>query len=306
IIQRDAFSGVVLLAKGEKPILRRAYGSASKEYNVPNRIETRFNLGSINKFFTRIAIEQLAGKGLLDLDDTVGKHLPDYPNPEAAAKVTIRHLLEMTSGIGDFFGEKYQSTPKNRIRTLQDYLPLFAEEPLLFEPGSNNRYSNGGYIVLGLIIEKVSGISYFDYVQEHIYAVAGMMHSGHLQSDIPTENVASGYSRFWDGQEHTDEPRRNNIYTRPCCGSSAGGGYSTVDDLLKFVLALKADKLSAPESVKRMSQGAFGIAGGAPGINAALERDNSRDYTIIVLSNYDPPTAGRVARKIRELLERLR
>ncbi|HEX9916298.1 MAG TPA: serine hydrolase domain-containing protein, partial [candidate division Zixibacteria bacterium] len=101
---KDEFSGVVLVAKGQKPIFRKAYGLASKEYNVPNRVDTRFNLGSISKFLTRIAIEQLQGKGKLSLDDPIGKYLPDYPNKEAAENVTIRHLLEMTSGIGDFFG----------------------------------------------------------------------------------------------------------------------------------------------------------------------------------------------------------
>ncbi len=151
-VSADDFSGVALLASGEKPIFRMAYGLASKEYGAPNRVDTRFNLGSINKFFTRIAIEQLAGAGKLSLDDPIAKHLPDYPNADAAAKVTVRHLLEMKSGIGDFFGEKYAATPKNEIRNLEDYLQLFASDPLEFEPGARERYSNGGYVVLGLIV----------------------------------------------------------------------------------------------------------------------------------------------------------
>ncbi|MGB8657545.1 MAG: serine hydrolase domain-containing protein [Candidatus Zixiibacteriota bacterium] len=303
---KDEFSGVVLLAKEGKPIFRQAYGLASKEYNTPNRIDTRFNLGSINKFFTRIAIEQLEGKGLLKPDDPIIKYLPDYPNHEAAKKVTISQLLDMTSGIGDFFGEKYQSTPKDRIRTLSDYLLLFGADSLLFEPGTNRQYSNGGYIVLGLIIEKVSGQTYFDYVRDHIYDIAGMGNTAHLEADAPMANVASGYTNNWDENDHPGEPRRNNIYTRPARGSSAGGGYSTVDDLLKLVVALKTNKLSAPKTSEEINGAGIAIAGGAPGINAQVETYPETDYVIIVLSNYDPPAAGKVARRINSFLERLK
>jgi CubicO group peptidase (beta-lactamase class C family) len=306
ITVEDSFSGVVLLAKGENPIFRKAYGLASKEYNVPNRVDTRFNLGSINKFLTRIAIEQLERKGKLRFEDPIGKYLPDYPNQEAAEKVTIQHLLDMTSGIGDFFGKKYQSTPKDRIRTLSDYLLLFGDEPLLFEPGTNRQYSNGGYIVLGLIIEKVSGQTYFDYARDNIYKIAGMGNTTHLEADMPVENVASGYTGNWDENDHPGEPRRNNIYTRPARGSSAGGGYSTVDDLLKLVVALKGSKLSAPKTSEEINQRGIAIAGGAPGINALVQTEPETGYVIIVLSNYDPPAVEKVARKIDSFLDRLK
>jgi D-alanyl-D-alanine carboxypeptidase len=220
--------------------------------------------------------------------------------------VTISHLLDMTSGIGDFFGEKYLLTPKDRIRNLSDYLLLFGDKPLLFEPGTNRQYSNGGYIVLGLIIEKVSGQTYFDYVQDHIYKIAGMENTTHLEADVPEENVASGYTNNWDENDHPGEPRRNNIYTRPARGSSAGGGYSTADDILKLVLALKSNKLSAPRTSEEISRQGIAIAGGAPGINAKVETNPKTDYIIIVLSNYDPPAAEKVARKIDSFLERLK
>lgn len=300
--RKDEFSGVVLLAKDYKPIFFKAYGFASKEYNFPNNINTRFNIGSINKFITRIAIEQLKVAGKLKLDDTIGKYLPDYPNREARDKVTIKHLLEMTSGIGDFFGERYQLTPKNKIRNLSDYLPLFADKPLLFEPGTKTQYSNGGYIVLGLIIEKISGKSYFDYVKENIYRIAGMENTDHFEADIPVENVASGYTRFWNGEEHPNEPRRNNIYTRPARGSSAGGGYSTAEDLLKLIIALKENKLSAPEISREIIGNSIALAGGAPGINALVETFPKKGYILIVLSNYDPPSAERVGKKMESLI----
>ncbi len=304
LVEKDEFSGVVLVARGETAIFKNAYGLASVEYGAPNRIDTRFNLGSINKMITRVAIEQLVSKGAIGYDDTIGKFLPEYPNA-AAAKVTVRQLLDMTSGIGDFFGEKYAATPKNAIRDLADYLPLFAADPLLFEPGTDSRYSNGGYVVLGLIVEKASGTSYFDYVRQNVYEVAGMKNTGHLMADVPEKNVASGYTRNWDDGEHPDEPRRSNIYTRPARGSSAGGGYSTADDLLNFVLALKADRLGASETAK-MFAGNMAFAGGAPGISAYVETVATTGSTIVVLSNYDPPTAVKTGEKIGRLLKRLK
>ncbi len=301
----DLFSGVVLLAQGDEVVLHEARGQASVEYGVANRPDTAFNLGSINKLFTRVAIGQLAESGSLSLDDKIGKFLPDYPNREAAAKVTVRQLLDMSSGIGDFFGRKYQETPKDRIRDLADYLPLFAAEPLLFEPGSQRRYSNGGYIVLGLIVEKASGQSYFDYVRDHVYGPAEMNGAGHLEADNPMANVASGYTRSWDGSDHEKEPRRNNMYTRPARGSSAGGGYSTAMDLFKFAQALRAGKLLGPLS-REWFAGPQAYAGGAPGINAELDMDPLPGWTVVVMGNTDPPAANNLAQKIAILLRRMR
>jgi len=313
----DEFSGSVLVARDGKTMLLRAWGLASREFNVPNRPDTKFNLGSINKIFTRISVGQLASKGKLSLDDTLGKHLPDYPNRDAAAKVTIRQLLEMQSGIGDFFGAKFDATPKNRLRRNADFLPLFSAEPLLFEPGSQRRYSNGSYIVLGEIIARASGMDYFDYVRENIFQPAGMTNTDSYEADVPVPNLAEGYTRNWDGTERTSGPRRKNIYTRPARGSAAGGGYSTVEDLLRFTQALLADKLLPPAytdwvltgaepaaegRAASRQRGGLGIAGGAPGINAALELDLETGTTVIAMSNLDPPAAMEIAKKARRFL----
>lgn len=300
----DLFSGVVLLAYQGQVLLHEARGLASKEYSAANRPDTRFNLGSINKLFTRIAIGQLIELKKLSLDDPIRKFLPDYPNQEAADKVTVRHLLDMTSGIGDFFGRRYEETPKSQIRELADYLPLFAGQPLHFQPGSERRYSNGGYIVLGLIIEKASGKDYRSYMRDHIYKPAGMDSTGHLDADVPTTNVASGYTRNWDDADRGSEPRRNNLYTRPARGSSAGGGYSTSADLLKFALALKTGKLLGPLAEEWFS-GPQAYAGGAPGINAELDLEPVPGWTVVVMGNYDPPAANQLAQKIGLLLKRL-
>ena len=228
------------------------------------------------------------------------------PSSSNAAKVTVRHLLDMSSGIGDFFGDRYESTPKGRIRDLADYLQLFGSEPLAFTPGTSNAYSNGGYVVLGMIVEKASGQDYFDYVREHICVPAGMESTEHLEADVPARSVASGYTRDWDGKQHQGEPRRNNIYTRPARGSSAGGGYSTADDLLKLVVALKAGLLGAPDVSRSVAESGAAVAGGAPGINAYLETLPKSGHVVAVLSNYDPPAAMNVGRTISGLVKRLK
>lgn len=314
----DEFSGTVLVAKDGKPIFHKAYGLASREYDTPNRTDTKFNLGSINKIFTQVAIGQLAEQGRLSLDDKLGKHLPDYPNRNAAEKVTVRHLLTMSSGIGDVFGPKYDATPKDKLRAVRDYLPLFSAEPLAFEPGTSRQYSNGGYVVLGAIIEKVSGQDYYDYVREHVFKPAGMRDTDWYEADMPAENLASGYTRR-GAESGGAKARVNNLYTRPAKGSPAGGGYSTAEDLLKFTLAVRAGKLRVPDFRRaegaRKVQGAaaqdtrggngVGIAGGAPGINAVLEADVASGYTTVVMSNYDPPSASAVGKQIREWLARV-
>jgi len=306
---RDQFSGVVLIADHGEPIFKKAVGQASKEYDVPNTLGTRFNLGSINKIFTQILIGQLVAEGKVALDDHVDKYLPDYPNREVAAQVSVRQLLNMTSGIGDFFGPEFQATPKDRIRDLKDYLPLFAAKPPLFPPGTRSQYSNGGYVVLGLIIEKVTAHTYYDWVKERISEPLGMKDTGFLEAEYPASNVASGYTRNgMDGkmQDHW----RNNVYTRPARGSSAGGGYSTALDLLKVANALHSGKLIVPtfgaavagRPLPQRDPDGLGIAGGAPGINATLDTGVAGRYIVIVMSNYDPPSAMDVAKQVRRLL----
>jgi CubicO group peptidase (beta-lactamase class C family) len=313
-VRDDKFSGAVLVARDTSILFTKAYGYAEKRFNIPNRIDTKFNLGSINKFFTRLAIGQLAEKGILSLDDTVIKLLPDYPNKKVAQRVTVKQLIQMTSGMGDFFGPKYAQTPKGKIRTLNDYLQLFVDEPLLFEPGTQERYSNAGYIVLGLIVEKLSGQDYYTYVREHIFRPAGMLNTDSYPMDGVTPNLAAGYTH----PEGNDTTWVSNIYSAPGRGSSAGGGYSTVEDLFRFLQALRNGKLlSARYSAWMLTrdlpstnpplplkQGIIGIAGGAPGINAAIEFDAEMGNTVIVLGNYDPPNAQNVARKIRGMMRR--
>ena len=297
----DKFSGAVLLAKDGKPIFEKAYGMASKSYAAANRTDTKFNLGSIDKIFTKIAIGQLIQQGkIASVDDKLIKYLPDYPNKEAAEKITLRQILTMQSGIGDFFGPKFEKSAKDQYRTISDYLPLFANEPLLFEPGTKRQYSNGGYIVLGAVIEKITGKTYYDYVRENIFLPLEHGDTDFSEMDEVISNRATGYTKHGVVESVA---WRENVELQPARGSSAGGGYSTTHDLLKFANAVDERKIFNPafEAGATVAPGkpfaimrGIGIAGGSPGVNGVLETDMPGGYTLVVLSNYDPPSAEAV------------
>jgi len=292
----NQFSGVVLVAQGGVPQFERAYGMADREAGRANNLETSFNLGSINKLFTGIAIRQLAAAGKLNIDSSLARAWPDYPNQDAAPKVTIRQILEHRSGIqGNVFAAPAGKT-RHDVVTLQDYFELFKNDPLQFEPGSRQQYSNAGYIVLGLLIERLSGENYFEYVRRHIYEPAGMTQTGSWRVDRWPANTALGYTRGGQDAPPDAAVKRNTDFL-PGKGSSAGGGYSTAHDLLRLLNALREHKVAnGPEA------GMVGIAGGAPGLNAAVEGGLPGGYDVIVLANLDPPAAERVVRLIRSAL----
>ncbi len=315
----DEFSGNVLVIRDEKPLVRISVGMADAGFGVPVNDSTTFNLGSINKIFTKIAIGQLLQQGKLTIDSPFGKYLKNYPNPEVAGKVTIRQLLEMTSGIPDFFGEEFEQSPKDRFRTNADYIPLFADKPLWFEPGTDRKYSNGSYVLLGAVVESVTGISYYDYVRERIFRPAGMTSTDSYALDEIVTNRAVGQTT--EGGNGSDK-RHSNIYTLPARGSAAGGGYSTTDDLHRFIVALRDGRVldskyaswiitgeyphaETEEPVLPLTSGGMGIAGGSPGVNGVIECDLMTKTIIIVLSNYDPPSAERLGAAIRRILGRV-
>jgi CubicO group peptidase (beta-lactamase class C family) len=301
LAKADAFSGVVMIAKDGKPIFSKAYGYANLEAKTPNALDTKFNLGSINKEFTVVAIGQLMKQGKLMWDDKLIKILPDYPNKDAAAKITIGQLVTMQSGIGDFANDDFWAMDRRKLRDIRDFFNLIATKPLLFEPGTSRRYSNGGYIVLGMIIEKLSGMSYYDYVRQNVFEPAGMKDSGSFFMDKLPTNTAFGYT-----YHHQTKPGRGrNDTILSARGSSAGGGYSTASDLLKFIAALRSGKLALPDDsgVLRDKFGGIGAAGGSEGVNALLEDDERTGYTVVVLSNIDPPSAERPGLKLMEWLK---
>ena len=327
-VARDTFSGAVLVAKNGQPIFTKAYGLANKAANSPNRADTKFDLGSMNKMFTAVAIAQLAERGKLSFTDTVGKHLPDYPNKAVAEKVTIHHLLTHTSGLGNYQNEAFIAN-LTKIKTVADLLPFFVNDSLAFEPGAKMQYSNAGFALLGLVIEKASGQNYFEYVKEHIFKPAGMINTDSYERDKNTPNLALGYMRMNDrGMPDPSVPLRENTSLRPSKGSSAGGGYSTVEDMLKFSLALYGHKLLSPKYTEIVTTGKveaagpdrkygygfgdsviegthiIGHNGGGPGIGANFDIFPELGYTAVVLSNYSAPTMMPVVRKVRELINK--
>jgi CubicO group peptidase (beta-lactamase class C family) len=307
----DRFSGAALIAKNGKTVFAQAYGLADREKKTPNTLKTRFRIGSMNKMFTAVATLQLVQSGKLDLKAPFGNYLTDYPNKDVASKVTIEQLLSHTGGTGDIFGPEFD---KNRLqlKTLQDYVKLYGNRGPEFAAGSRWQYSNYGFLLLGVLIEKVSGQSYYDYVRNHIFKPAEMTGTASEPEEQMVANRSLGYTRFGGDSLHP------NTGTLPYRGTSAGGGYSTVEDLLKFANALQTHKLLNTQYTEMLTTGkvdtpgggkyAFGIqdevvngarcfghGGGAPGMNGELKICPGPGYVIAVLANMDPPAADRVA-----------
>jgi len=264
--------------------------------------------------FTSVAILQLVQAGKVSLDDTIGKHLPDYPNKAVADTVTVRQLLTHTSGLGDFFGDDFDQYSAS-LKTLDDYVQRFAKDAPQFTPGSQDSYSNYGFIVLGRIIEAVSGQSYYAYVDEHILRPAGMTGTGFEPETVDVVQRAVAYTKK-EGQ-WTRETR-----SLPWRGMSAGGGYSTAADMLKFCEALRSGKLVSPALLRQAttaqnhkgwygfgfvvqgqgSQRQYGHEGGAPGSNSAIVVLPEQGYVVIGLANVDPDAMGNVVNYIARRL----
>ena len=321
IYKKDIFSGTVLIARGEELLLEYACGEASKRFHVPNNMDTKFNLGSMNKMFTATAIAQLVEKGLLSYQDPISKYVDESWLPkEITSKITIHHLLTHTSGLGSYFNETYSKGSRELYRTVEDFKPLVKEEKPAFEPGKRFRYSNTGMLLLGVVIESVTGQSYFDYIRKNIYEPAGMKNSDSYEMDYPVENLAIGYSL----DRKSEYGWQNNLFKHVIKGGPAGGGFSTVGDLHGFAHALQTGKLVSVDSLKTLWKDhsgenygyGFGVVqgpngkvvghgGGFPGINGQLDLYLDKGYIVAVLSNYDRG-ASPVAQKISQLLARVK
>jgi D-alanyl-D-alanine carboxypeptidase len=200
---QEQFSGVVLLAQQGRPVLQEAFGVSDRDARTPMAVGTILNVSSVGKLFTQIAVGQLVAAGKLSLDSTIAVYWPDYPDATAARTVTIRHLLTHRSGIdGNIFAAPMM------VRTNRDYVPLATKGPLAFAPGTQQRYSNAGYVVLGEIIQRVSGEVYHEYIQRHVFGPAGMSASGFPARDSLPRQAARGYTRGRHGRRFVHHSRR--------------------------------------------------------------------------------------------------
>lgn len=315
LVTHDLFSGVVLVAQDGETLYSGAFGQANLA-GEPITLDTGFALGSMSKMFTAVALLQLVEAGDLSLDDPVSLHLPDYP-AELIEGVTVQHLLTHGSGLGSFDFAEIQA-----MRTVSEMLALKVDPPA-FTPGTRFRYSNMGYILLGAIIESVSGQDYYNYVQEHILIPAGMMRTGayDLEGEQPT--IATGFLSF-----SQDGSRPDNLALRVHRGSPAGDFVATASDLLRYSEALLGGQLlgealleqaMTPQRVMFTQPGvtiaygygmevktingvtSVGHGGGAPGESTAFTLYPEAGNTIIVLSNYDV-IADIVSRHLTEML----
>jgi len=309
--ESNVFSGAVLLARNGRVLFQKAHGLADREDNVLNKIETRFNLASLNKMFTAVAVAQLCEQGKMSYNEPIGKHLDnDWLSSEISKKVQVKHLLSHTSGIGIskgddnlFYLEQYIS---KKFRQIDDYKILTKDAFLKTDPGKESSYSNIGFHLLGPIIEKVSGEGYYDYIQAHIFDVAGMKDTDFDELDQLAPNTARGYVKE---QKDGKISWRSNESDCNWKGTPAGGAYSTVGDLLKFEHALKNNLLVSKEtrnllftpktelgarsygygfSVRQFEdQLKVGHTGGYTGINNHFSMYLNNDYTVIILCNID-------------------
>lgn len=317
LTEADQFSGVVLVARDGRILFEKAYGKLDAEKDALATVETRYNLASAGKMFTTVAILQQIAAGKLTLDTKVGAVLKDYPNGAFAETVTIRHLLTHIAGAGEIalYGEENEAN-RAHVRSVADMIALRDRWPPDFAPGSKQDYSNYGFVVLGRIVEILSGETYEAYVQRHIFEPAGMTKTGFVDCTDRAPDLAVGYA-IVAGK------RQSNCLTQPRRGFPAGGQVSTAADMYRFVRALQTGKLMPPalfaEATRThreyMGLGFFATDYG-PDIPARDFRwghggstdgacTDVRDYprtgeTIVVLTNRDPPACFPVANFLHE------
>lgn len=304
IAEQLEFEGSVMISQRGEILFQKAFGESVKEKGTLNSTATLYNYASMGKMFTGVAIMQLVEKGLLRPDDRLIDILPDYPNRGVSEKITIHQLLTHTSGLKGL----YRMSSDQPLSNLEDYLPLFVDRDLEFTPGAKMAYSNAGYIVLGLVIEKLSGTSYFEYVQDNIFEPANMTDIGFEIKKKP-EGLAIHYTGWRSPM--TDELE---IMEYEHNGNAAGGGYASVQSFIRFGVALLNAQLLKPESMELLLKGysdgrgrgkygygffvndlpglkLFGHGGGGPGVNGEFQILGKEGIMISILSNHDPHKA---------------
>jgi CubicO group peptidase (beta-lactamase class C family) len=308
-VSAKTFMGTVLVARGGEVLFSKGYGMADLEWDVPNSPSTKFRLGSVTKQFTAASILLLEERGKLKVDDPVKKYMPDAP--AAWDKITIFHLLTHTSGIPSFTGFPDYSQTEPFETTPEKLVARFRDKPLEFQPGEKWNYSNSGYVLLGYLIEKVSGQKYAAFVQENIFTPLGMKDSGYDSNFEIIPHRADGYAPGKNGPVHAG-------FIHMSIPFSAGSLYSTTEDLLRWERGLFGGKVLSTASLQKMTTPfkedyAFGLSvrttgghkvidhgGGIEGFNTHLAYYPEDQTTIVVLANLNGP-ASDIAGKLGAL-----
>ncbi len=309
-LKMGKFSGSVLIARDGEILLKKGYGMANYEHDVPNTPETKFRLGSVTKQFTSIAIMQLQEKGLLNVNDSIKKYITDYPNGE---KITIRHLLTHTSGIPNFTSFTNYRETMMLISPVEKTIERFKDKPLEFAPGEKYKYSNSGYILLGYIVEKASKKSYEEYLKENIFQPLNMTNTGYDHHSPLTKHRASGYSLGGDGLI-------NAPYVDMSIPHGAGALYSTVEDLYIWDRALYTEKLVSKSSLDKIftpfkenygygwqitesfNHKHISHGGGINGFSTYISRYVDDDVCIIVLSNFERSPTQKISKDLTAIV----
>jgi CubicO group peptidase (beta-lactamase class C family) len=304
------FMGTVLVARGSQVLFSKGYGSANLEWDVPNAPNTKFRLGSVTKQFTAASILLLEQRGKLNVGDPVKKYLPDAP--AAWDKITIFHLLTHTSGIPNFTSFPEYRKLEPFAATPAELVARFRDKPLDFEPGEKWSYSNSGYLLLGYLLEKISGDKYEKFVADNIFTPLGMKDSGYDSNSAVIPHRASGYVSGPKGFE-------NAGFIHMSIPHGAGALYSTTEDLLKWEQGLFGGKVLQPASLEKMTTPfknnyAFGLAvesaagrkviqhgGGIEGFNTDLTYFPEDKLTVVVLGNVNGAAPGEIAKKLSTL-----
>jgi CubicO group peptidase (beta-lactamase class C family) len=309
-VSNQHFMGAVLVARGNEVILDKGYGFANLEWEVPNSPAAKFRLGSITKQFTAASILLLEERGKLNIEDPVNKYMPD--GPAAWGKITIHNVLTHTSGIPSFTGFPDYASLEPFATTPEQLVKRFRDKPLDFQPGEKFSYSNSGYVLLGYLIEKISGESYQKFVQENIFTPLGMKNSGYDSNSDVLLHRAAGYSPGPNGPQ-------NAGYVDMTVPFAAGGLYSTTDDLWRWEQGLFGGKVLQPSSLQKMTTPfkddyACGLMvhtvngrqvieheGGIEGFNTELAYYPEDKLTVVVLSNMNGPATPDLASKLGAL-----
>jgi CubicO group peptidase (beta-lactamase class C family) len=310
-VEMNIFSGNVLVVHNRAVVYEKSFGMADYERNIPNTAETKFQLASITKDFTRVMILELAEQHKLSRSGTIGQYLQGFSNE--VSRVTIDQLLDFTSGLGDYHTSFEFQQMEGKTSVIKDILPVIRKEKLQFEPGTRVQYSNSGYVVLGAIIEKVTGKNYYENLNELILSRLNMKNTG-MNGYIPAlPGIATGYLTNQPGPM-TDNSRFH------FAGGGDGGIYTTTRDLLAFITSLFYDNRLLSDSSKlifvsgKMSpvkfktweefskSGRYSPAGGAPGISTLYTMNMATRNIAIILSNYDETTAEEIGSRLSAIL----